>query len=503
MSVTAGADGRAGSLRWRLSLTYAGVALLTALVLGGILLVMLQVHFSDREEQHLRAAADQAARDLVSGRDGAQTLDQLVRLSAFGLQTRVQLYDAGGRLIADSGSPGAIKAGTVAAPSGGVPAAQAGQGAQQGQGAQPDQGAQPQPGQPAPQGSTRPSGSGAQTRSDKMYERAALSGSPQGVTTIKVSEAPAERASIMVSVIAAWLVAAAAAVLAAALAGYLISRRIARPVVALAEASERMARGDLGTRADVREWGEIGRLARSFNEMATQVEGTVSALQRFVSDAAHQLGTPLTALRADLELAQDAAVSDDERRLVARALTQEQRLEDLGGGLLQLSRLQLSAGASCRQAVDLAPLVAEAADAFASRAEQAEITLEVVVAQPAAVALADPDRLRTALQNLLDNAVKFTPAGGHVEVGVLSERGRALLWVADDGPGIPAADRARVFERFFRAGATSDAPGSGLGLAIVKAAAEACGGTVRLAESAAGTRIELSVPLAPAASRPS
>jgi two-component system, OmpR family, sensor histidine kinase BaeS len=497
MSVTAGADGRAGSLRWRLSLTYAGVALLTALVLGGILLVMLQVHFSDREEQHLRAAADQAARDLVSGRDGAQTLDQLVRLSAFGLQTRVQLYDAGGRLIADSGSPGAIKAGTVAAPSGGVPAAQAGQGAQQGQGAQ------PQPGQPAPQGSTRPSGSGAQARSDKVYERAALSRSPLGVTTIKVSEAPAEGASIMVSVIAAWLVAAAAAVLAAALAGFLISRRIARPVVALAEASERMARGDLGTRADVREWGEIGRLARSFNEMATQVEATVSALQRFVSDAAHQLGTPLTALRADLELAQDAAVSDDERRLVARALTQEQRLEDLGGGLLQLSRLQLSAGASCRQAVDLAPLVAEAADAFASRAEQAEITLEVVVAQPAAVALADPDRLRTALQNLLDNAVKFTPAGGHVEVGVRSESGRALLWVADDGPGIPAADRPRVFERFYRAGATSDAPGSGLGLAIVKAAAEACGGTVRLAESAAGTRIELSVPLAPAASRPS
>ena len=486
------ADGRGGSLRWRLSLTYAGVALLTALVLGGILLVMLQVHFSDREEQHLRAAADQAARDLVSGLSGAQTLDQLVQLSAFGLQTRVQLYDAGGKLVADSGSPGAIKAGTVAAPSGGLPAV-----TQPGQGAQSGQGAQPQPAQSAPQGSTSASGSGAQARSRKVYERAALSGSPQGVTTIKVSEAPAEGATIMGSVVTAWLVAAAAAVAAAALAGYLISRRIARPVVALTEASERMARGDLGTRADVREQGEIGRLARSFNEMATQVEGTVSALQRFVSDAAHQLGTPLTALRADLELAQDAAVSDDERRLVARALTQEQRLEDLGGGLLQLSRLQSSAGASCRQAVDLAPLVAEAADAFASRAEQAEIALELVLAPLGPVALADPDRLRTALQNLLDNAVKFTPAGGTVELGARPENGHALVWVADDGPGIPAADRARVFERFYRARATSDAPGSGLGLAIVKAAAEACGGTARLAESAAGTRIELRVPLAP------
>ena len=110
MSGAATADGRGGSLRWRLSLTYAGVALLTALVLGGILLVMLQVHFSNREEQHLRAAADQAARDVVAGGNGSQTLEQIVKLSAFGLQTRVQLYGAGGALIADSGSPGAVAA---------------------------------------------------------------------------------------------------------------------------------------------------------------------------------------------------------------------------------------------------------------------------------------------------------------------------------------------------------------------------------------------------------
>jgi two-component system sensor histidine kinase BaeS len=318
------------------------------------------------------------------------------------------------------------------------------------------------------------------------------------VAYIRLSEVPAEGSDVMSWIVLAWVTAAAAAVGAAATAGYLLSRRIARPVVALAEASERMASGDLGTRADVRGHGEIGRLARSFNQIASQVEDTVTALQRFVSDAAHELGTPLTALRADLELAQDSAVTDDERRLVARALSQEERLEDLGDGLLQLSRLQSAGRAGCRQAVDVAPLAASVADAFASRAEQADVGLDLDVAHPAPVALADPERLRTALLNLLDNAVKFTPSGGHVELGARREGGQALIWVADDGPGIPAEDRKRVFERFYRARRTADAPGSGLGLAIVRATLEASGGSARLAETASGTRIELRLPLAPA-----
>ena len=242
-------------------------------------------------------------------------------------------------------------------------AAPAGQGAHD-----PSQGGQDpgQSGQASGQGGQAGVQTGAEqtasggARSGKVYERAAEAGSPGGVAYVRLSEVPAEGTDVMNWIVLAWAVAAASAVCAAALAGYLISRRIARPVVALAEASERMAAGDLSTRAEVGGRGEIGRLAGSFNLMAGQVETTVTELQRFVSDAAHELGTPLTALRADLELAQDAAVSDDERRLVTRALTQEQRLEDLGDGLLQLSRLQTPGGASRRQAVPPAFTLREA-----------------------------------------------------------------------------------------------------------------------------------------------
>lgn len=495
MSARAGSRDHRDSLRWRLSLTYAGVALLTALVLGGVLLAMLQVHFSGREMQHLRRAADQVARELWAASRSGQAPEEVARITAFGTQARVRLYDSGHGLLADSGSPWTIKPASVGRGAGGAAGGVTGAGTTGGGGAEPQ--ATPSVGQGGSRGGdgrTAP----ASPRSDKTYERAARAGSPGGVAYIRLSEVPAEGSDVMSWIVLAWVTAAAAAVGAAATAGYLLSRRIARPVVALAEASERMASGDLGTRADVRGHGEIGRLARSFNQMASQVEDTVTALQRFVSDAAHELGTPLTALRADLELAQDSAVTDDERRLVARALSQEERLEDLAGGLLQLSRLQSAGWAGRRQPVDVAPLAASVADAFASRAEQADVGLDLDVAHPAPVALADPERLRTALLNLLDNAVKFTPAGGHVELGVRREGGQALIWVADDGPGIRAEDRARVFERFYRARRTADAPGSGLGLAIVRATLEASGGSARLAETASGTRIELRLPLAPA-----
>jgi signal transduction histidine kinase len=230
--------------------------------------------------------------------------------------------------------------------------------------------------------------------------------------------------------------------------------------------------------------------------MAAKMEATVTALQRFVSDAAHQLGTPLTALRTDLEMLRDGPASDDDRRLLERALTQEQRIEDLGNGLLQLSRLESSGAGRACHAVDVVQLLRSTADAFASRAEQADLRLELAVPENELLVCVDPDGLRVAVENPLDNAVKFTPSGGTVRLGVRAEAGRALIWVEDDGPGILPADRARVFERFYRARGMAGYPGSGLGLAIVRAAAGACDGSARLAETEVGTRIEVRVPLA-------
>jgi two-component system sensor histidine kinase BaeS len=296
------------------------------------------------------------------------------------------------------------------------------------------------------------------------------------------------------SAVVAWILAAALAVALAALAGWLIARRISRPVVALTEASDRMAAGDLGARAPVAGGDEVGRLGESFNGMAARVETTVTSLRRFVADAAHEIGTPLTALQADLELAERKASSDDERRLVGRALDQTARLAGLSNNLLQLSRLEAGEPAAEAQSADMAAAARELADGVASRAEQAgvELTLDVS-ADPLLVPL-DRTRLQTVLANLLDNAVKFTPEGGTVSLTVRREGVDAVATITDTGVGIPAGEQLEVFQRFHRARNVSAYPGNGLGLAIVKAAVDQAGGVVEFTSSEAGTTFRVLLP---------
>ena len=214
-------------------------------------------------------------------------------------------------------------------------------------------------------------------------------------------------------------------------------------MVALTEASDQMAAGDLGARAPVAGGDEVGRLGESFNGMAARVETTVTSLRRFVADAAHEIGTPLTALQADLELAERKATSDDERRLVDRALVQTGRLASLSDNLLQLSRLEAGEPAGEPQSADLAAVARELADGVASRAEQAGVELVVDVAAGPLQVPVERARLQTILANLLDNAVKFTPEGGTVTLTVRRGRRQALATVADTGVGIPAGGAAR------------------------------------------------------------
>jgi signal transduction histidine kinase len=316
--------------------------------------------------------------------------------------------------------------------------------------------------------------------------------------SIRLSEGPASGHDALMSAVVAWVLAAAPAVALAALAGWLVARRISRPVVALTAASDRMAAGDLGARAPVAGDDELRRLGESFNEMAARVETTVTSLRRFVADAAHEIGTPLTALQADLELAERKAGSDDERRLVGRALDQTARLASLSNNLLQLSRLEAGEPPAETQSADVAAAARELADAVASRAEQAGIELALdVTAGPLPVRL-DRVRLQTVLANLLDNAVKFTPEGGTVSLTVHAEGPHAVVVVADTGVGIPAGEQGTVFARFHRARNVSAYPGNGLGLAIVSAAVEQAGGTVALTSTEAGTTFRVTLPLAPA-----
>ena len=347
---------RTRSLRWRLALTYAGMALLTAVLLGGILIAVLANHYTRAEDDYLTASA----KLIVADPPPLTTMPDLTswaQAAALTTQTRVQVYGTDGKLIVDSGSPTTLDAESLIGGPG------------YGYGRHDRDHDQ----LPDPLGNGL-FGTGSSTRSSRTLTMDMASGA-----YVKLSEGPASGRDALMSAVVAWILAAALAVALAALAGWLIARRISRPVVALTEASDRMAAGDLGARAPVAGGDEVGRLGESFNGMAARVETTVTSLRRFVADAAHEIGTPLTALQADLELAERKATSDDERRLVGRALDQTARLAGLSNNLLQLSRLEAGEPATEAQSADMAAVARELADGVASRAEQAgvDLTLDV------------------------------------------------------------------------------------------------------------------------------
>jgi two-component system sensor histidine kinase MprB len=249
-----------------------------------------------------------------------------------------------------------------------------------------------------------------------------------------------------------------------------------------------MAKGDLSARAHVDRQDELGALARSFNEMATRVEETVLALRRFVADAAHELHTPLTALRTNLELAPDDG-------FVKRARYQVERLEELTTGLLNLSRIEAEKRGQAPTPVVLNTVVQSVAELYASQAEQAGLAFELTVPESPIVVTGDDIQLREALGNMLDNAIKFTPESGSVAVSLSREENWATVRIRDTGIGIPTEDLPFIFNRFHRGRNAATYPGSGLGLAIVKAIVARYEGCIEAGNVAQGTQLVLRLPL--------
>jgi signal transduction histidine kinase len=467
---------RSTSLRAQLSITYAGIALLTALLLGGILLTVLGGYYARAETAYLRSAAMQIQNRPLPNADDAELATWAAR-AAIVEQVRVRVFDSDGELLTDSGSPRDIGLGALDV--------------------RPDDHRDRlRDRRPQPLGDGIFGGDGSPSTSGANLKVALATASGDSAGYLLLSEPPTSGRAVLVGIAQAWAVAAVLALALAALAGYLLSSRISKPIVELTDASDRMADGDLTARAPVERVDEVGRLGESFNQMADQMESTVVALRRFVGDAAHEIGTPLTALRADLELAEGAASTDDERRLIGRALVQADRLQSLSASLLSLSRIEAGDPNGTIERVDLAAILREAAESVASRAEQAGLALEIDVTQSPLTVLADRGRLQTVFESLLDNAVKFTPSGGIVTVSSRAEEGWAATSVADTGIGIPEAEHGDVFSRFHRARNVAAYQGSGLGLAIVLATVERYGGTVSFESSDAGTRFEIRLPLA-------
>ncbi len=279
----------------------------------------------------------------------------------------------------------------------------------------------------------------------------------------------------------------------AALVGWGVARAGLAPVGRLAAVAEQVtATGDPARRVEVDRADELGRLATSFNTMLGALQRSLAAQRQLVTDASHELRTPLTSLRLNVELlAADSALPEAERRqILDRVVAQVAQLGDLVANVTELARPELTrpelAGSGPGD-VRLDEVVAAALQGARRDWPRTIFAADL----PPCLVFGSAERLQIAVRNLLDNAAKFGPPGGPVEVILLGGE----LTVRDHGPGIAPQDRPLVFDRFYRAAAARAVPGSGLGLSITRQVAESHGGTVR-AEAApgGGTRMRLILP---------
>ena len=287
----------------------------------------------------------------------------------------------------------------------------------------------------------------------------------------------------------------------AALGGAVIARIALRPLDRMTRTARRISAEDLSERVERPETGdELDRLAETMNDMLARLEQAFAQSRRFAADAAHELRTPLASLRGTVEVALRGDRSPGEYRTVlASSLEEVQRLIRLSEDLLLFSRVQ--AGAEpVGERVELEPILLEGLDTGARLGQAAGVSVRIESAVPAVVR-GDATALRRALVNLVENAVKYTPRGGKVELGLTTGDGAASLTVADTGIGIDPADAERIFEPFVRldAARSRDTGGAGLGLAIARSIVAAHRGMLLLeSRPGSGSRFTIRLPLAPA-----
>lgn len=321
---------------------------------------------------------------------------------------------------------------------------------------------------------------------------------------VEISQGPDFGAEALGTASRAFMFAAGGAMLIAVAVGLLVGRGLSSPLRRLAAVAGRMSGGDLSIRAPVQSKDEIGQLAGQFNQMAERLEASFGALaaerdalRRFVADASHELRTPITALKNFNELLQGPAADDPAARaeFLAESQAQLEHLEWITQNLLDLSRLDAGLIALELDDNDVADLIETAMVAFKTVAQQKGVNLSVEAPEPSLKLRCDRARVELALSNLVDNAVKFTPAGGSVQVGAEKTGETVRLWVRDSGPGIEVADLPHIFDRFYR-GQNNSAEGIGLGLAIVQSIVRAHNGRV-FVESAPdeGSRFVIELPV--------
>lgn len=318
------------------------------------------------------------------------------------------------------------------------------------------------------------------------------------IGALQVGLSPDDVSEALREVASAFAVAAPLALLGAIGAGYVLAGRALRPVSRITELAASIGGDELNARLNLTlPDDEVGRLARTFDGMLERIEDAFERQKRFTGDAAHELRTPLSLMRSQVDLALARPRSAAEYQEALRALDGDlARMTGLVATLLTLARADVGHLQAERTTFDLADTIDLIVEQYAPLAEAVGVTI-VADTTPATLA-ADEDLLLQALVNLVDNALAHTPPDGRITVGCRRAGEGVELWVADSGTGIAPQHQGRVFDRFYRAdvGRAREHGGAGLGLAICAAIADAHGGSIALtSEPGRGTRVVMRLPI--------
>lgn len=454
------------SLRTRLLAAFAYVLLVVIVALE----VPLALNVSRRVDSEVRAQATSQAQLVAAsaaGRlDRTGELGRLARRAAADLGGRVIVVDGRGRLLADSAGPGLRSASYAGRP----------------------EVAQALTGRPA-QGSRR----SESLDQDLLFTAVPVieGGRPVGAVRVTqdVGEVNAEQRADTLALVGVGL---GALVLGLGLAA-ILAGSLSRPLRALAQTARRVGGGDLDARAEVAGSAEQREVALAFNEMTERLATALAAQRDFVANASHQVRTPLTGLRLRLESAGLKAADASLERDLAAAEREVERLSRLLDDLLTLA----SEGGRpvAGSAVVLRDVAASAGERWSAPAQERDQRL-VVETGPEAVVLTSHADVETLLDNLVRNALDYSPRGTTVTLTWGVDGPCGVLAVLDEGPGIARADADRVFDRFVRGAAARGTPGTGLGLPIVRTLARRWGGEAALvSRPGGGTRAEVRLPL--------
>ena len=294
------------------------------------------------------------------------------------------------------------------------------------------------------------------------------------------------------------------AVAIAGLGGYTLARGALLPVERMTERAQSITAERLGDRLQVdNPDDEMGRLALVFNETLGRLQASFDQMRRFTADVSHELRTPLTSIRSVGEVGlREHRDAPAYRGIIGSMLEEADRLASLVDRLLTLSRAESGQAKLSIEEVDLRELADNVASHLGVLVEEKRQSISVE-GHGSPRASADRLVLRQALISLVDNAIKFSPAGGCIRIRVSETPTSGIVEVADSGKGIDASDRERIFDRFYRAAdGTAQESGSGLGLSIAKWAVDANGGSLTLEESShAGSTFRITVPGVPVAAR--